>query len=173
MPGALLVVGKRPGRRRQLNHLRAGGVLVVLRDEVSGKAFLVDTGASCSVLPFSSPATPSGPPLTGADGKNIPSWGSKQLTVRFSGRPFSFTFILAAVSRPILGNDFLAAFNLMVDPAKRRVLDALSLLPLVGTPSSSPSSLVAALQPSSTEVRRLLAAFPTVCNPIRSMIIPS
>lgn len=124
----------------------------------------MDTGASCSILPHRATTRPSGPRLIGADGTEIPAWGSRQLTVCFGGRDFSFTFLLAAVSRPILGNDFLAAHNLLVDPAKKRVLDATSLQPIGGGSQSSPSRLVAALQPVAAEVRQLLASFPQVVN---------
>ena len=40
---------------------------------------------------------------------------------------FLCTFILAAVSKPILGVDFLAAHRLMVDPFSVHVLDTFTL----------------------------------------------
>lgn len=83
--------------------------------------------------------------------------------MRFGDRSFVFGFLLAAVTRPILGNDFLAANNLLVDPAQRRVLDAATLAPL-GRPmaATAASPLVAALSAAPPAVRSLLAAFPTI-----------
>jgi hypothetical protein len=40
--------------------------LLYLVDVVSGSRFLVDSGAAYSVIPFSSKAPPTGPPLRGA-----------------------------------------------------------------------------------------------------------
>ena len=98
--------GKLGGRRGQINAL--GGDLVYLHDSKTKEKFLVDTGAAVSVLPHSSQKASTGPPLSGADGKSISSWGSIKRTLNFGARAFLCTFILAAVSKPILGVDFLA-----------------------------------------------------------------
>jgi hypothetical protein len=37
--------------------------------------YLVDTGATLSIVPCSQNSSPSGPLLKGADGQPIPSWG--------------------------------------------------------------------------------------------------
>jgi len=122
--------GKRRGghqRRQLVAPAISGGQLLYLRDGFTGKVFLVDTGASRSLLPHWSNSSPSGPPLEGANGRPIPSWSTSTRAVRFGGRIFKFPFLLAAVSRPILGSDFLAAHQLAVDPARRRVIDARNL----------------------------------------------
>jgi hypothetical protein len=88
-----------------------------IKDLESGSDFLVDTGASRSVWPFQSSKQSYGPILEGADGARIPAWGARGLRVRFGKQEFSFSFIRAAVQVPILGNDFLPHFRLLVDPA--------------------------------------------------------
>ena len=90
--------------------------LIFLQDDETKQQFLVDTGAVVSVLPHRSSAPSSGPQLSGADSKTIPSWGSIHRSLTFGLHIFFVTFILAAVSRPILGLDFLAAHSLLVDP---------------------------------------------------------
>jgi hypothetical protein len=101
------VDGKRPSRRGQLNVLGTGGAsLVYLFDDCSSSNFLVDTGASRSVIPYSSSAFPSGPLLYAANGVRIKTWGLRELKLSFAGHPFTFSFILAAVDKPILGADF-------------------------------------------------------------------
>ena len=113
--------GKCLRRRRQLvAPVLSGGPLIYLRDKQSGKLFLVDTGAEYSLIPHWSQSPPSGPPLEGAAGRHIPSWGFKEQTVIFNGKSFKFNFLLAGVTRPILGNDFLAFHGLLVDPAHHR-----------------------------------------------------
>jgi hypothetical protein len=145
--------------------LPAGGILIYINDELSGKPFMVDTVATCSVLPFSSSLLPTGPRLTGADGGDIPTWGVRRLNLQFGWRQFVFPFILAAVDKNIVGVDFLARFKLLVDPSRRLVLDATSLKLVTATATStatSSPSIVAALQSVQPAVHQLLAEFRAV-----------
>ena len=71
----------------------------------------MDTGASRSVFPHHSSATPSGPRLLMADGNPVKAWGSRIIPLQFGNRRFQFSFLLAAVDRPILGADFLSSTN--------------------------------------------------------------
>jgi hypothetical protein len=73
------------------------GTLVHIQDEISGTRFLVDTGASFSILPHRSPAAAKGPRLFGPAGQPIACWGERLLHLRFQGRDFSWPFLLAAV----------------------------------------------------------------------------
>jgi hypothetical protein len=102
--------------RGQLNAV-APGELLHLSDELSGPRFLVDTGASYSIFPHQPSHPVCGPVLKGPGGQTIPCWGEKQLPVQFSGRRFTWTFLLAKVEFPILGANFLKHFNLIVDLA--------------------------------------------------------
>lgn len=101
-----------------------------IRDELSGRQFLVDTGALASVFPadlhtrMQTSAPDSAVALTAANGTAIRSYGTRQLNLRFNGHSFQWNFIIADVSRPLLGADFLAAHDLLVDVAKCRLLDA-------------------------------------------------
>jgi len=142
--------------------LSAGGSLIYVDDELSGRRFLIDTGASVSILPHRFSLLPTGPCLVGADGKDIPAWGHRNLKLRFGGREYEFQFLLAAVSTPILGVDFLAWHRLLVDPHRRCVLDATSLASLSRSSAAATSPFVASLSDCSPEVRRLLAAYPVI-----------
>jgi hypothetical protein len=86
--------------------------LIFLHDSQNNFKFLVDSGASISILPHSSSAPPKGPHLVGANGKLIPAWVRRRQTVCFAGHNFEFDFFLAAVATPIIGMDFLAKFEL-------------------------------------------------------------
>ncbi len=105
MPAALHLAGKleAPGR---LNAV-APGQLVHVTCQLSSRRFLLDTGAAYSMLPHHSPAVATGPRITGPSGSVIPCWGELSLNVMFFGRKYSWTFLLAAVSFPIIGIDFL------------------------------------------------------------------
>jgi len=140
----------------------AGGQLIYLKDQLSSDSFLVDTGAARSLLPFWSEAGPSGPALVGAGGRPILAWGTVHRTVKFGGHEFSFEFVQAAVTRPILGADFLAHHGLLVDPGRRRVLLAASLAVIGGRSGRHGGGLVAHLKEVQPEIRQLLAKYPEV-----------
>ena len=138
----------------------SGGPLIYLRDKLSGKLFLVDTGAEWTLLPHWSSSPPSGPTLEGAAGRHIPSWSFSDRTVVFGKDSFNFRFLLAGVTRPILGNDFLAAHGLLVDPARRRVLRAADLSVIGGT--GGPGGLITHLSSVDQDIRQLLSATPAI-----------
>jgi hypothetical protein len=114
LPQALWLGGKLGRRREQLNAL---GGLIFLQDLVSKQQFLVDTGAAVSVFPHRSSAATSGPLLAGADGKPISAWGKVTKKLNFGLHTFIVSFILAAVSKPILGIDFLSATACLIPGA--------------------------------------------------------
>ena len=104
--------------------------LLYLTDKLSNRRFLVDTGAAVSVFPHSSTEPSSGLPLTAANGNKISSWGTRTIPLRFGKRSFEWTFLLAAVDRPILGADWLAHNSLLVDLSAGQVLSSDSLKPI-------------------------------------------
>jgi hypothetical protein len=121
-----------------------------------------------SVFPHSGHAHKADSYLTGPDNKPIRSWGIKVISVCFGGHTSACEFVLAAVSRPILGVDFLARHKLLVDATARRVLFAASLLPLATTAATSASGcrspFLTAVSTFSSEIRSLLAAYPAVIS---------
>jgi len=102
--------------------MSVGGALFYLTDTISGRRFLVDTGAACSILPHHSNQPPANLKLVAADGRKIPTWGKKMCKINFNKADFSYTFVLAAVSQPILGIDFLKQFKLCVDVVNEKLV---------------------------------------------------
>ena len=153
------LLGKLGHRRGQLNAL---GGLIFLQDSISKKQFLVDTGAAVSVFPHRSSAATSGPMLAGADGKPISAWGRVTKTLNFGLHTFIVSFILAAVSKPILGIDFLSAHRLLVDPFSRAVLFASSLEPVGRAVAAAPSKFAASISHIVPAVRSLISSFPSI-----------
>jgi hypothetical protein len=105
---------------------------------------------------------PTGPPLSGVDGKDIPCWGHIRRGLTFGLRTFFITFLLAAIYRPILGLDFLSAHGLLVEPVGRQVLDSKTLKPL------SKSKTAATGGPRSKLITALCSIAPTVRSLPRS-----
>ncbi|GFX31192.1 retrovirus-related Pol polyprotein from transposon 297 [Trichonephila clavipes] len=95
-----------------------------LLDRKSGQKFLIDSGSEICVIP-PSPTMNKSPQsnfsLFAANNTKIPAYGMvrKELNLGLR-RPFIWTFIIADVSSPIIGADFLKHFNLLVDLKKKR-----------------------------------------------------
>lgn len=123
----------------------------------------MDTGAQRSILPHQSTAPPTGPILNTADNTTIPAWGTRDLQLHIGSQHFKFNFVLAKVSYPILGADFLSHFHLIVDVHRRQVISSKTLIPLISSCfHPTPSPLIAQLHSVPPEVRDLVTAFPTV-----------
>jgi hypothetical protein len=97
-------------------HFPANAGLIFLTDELTNDRYLVDTGATLSIVPCNQNSSPSGPLLQGADVEPIPSWVIIQKIVQFQGKLFTSNFLQAAVAGPILGIDFLRKFKVIVSP---------------------------------------------------------
>ena len=156
---------KRPARRPQklASASPAGVPLLYLKDACSGSVFLVDTGVALSVFPHSSASPSSGPPLVAADGRSIPSWGCRILKLDFNGVKFSHKFVLAGVSSPIIGLDFLRDYALLMDTAGSRILTSASgELSESHVPAIVPKICPVSLAIFSPALQQLLEKFPTV-----------
>jgi hypothetical protein len=105
----------------------APGLLVHIVDQLTGRRFLVDTGASYSIFPHQSSSPLFGPSLTGPSGKRISCWGEQLMELSFHGRRFTWTFLLADVQFAIIGIDFLRSHQLLVNPSTNRLVDTASL----------------------------------------------
>jgi hypothetical protein len=105
----------------------APGQLVHIVDQLTGRRFFIDTGASYSIFPHRSMSPPSSPTLPSVNGQRIPCWGKRPVQLNFHGRRFEWTFLLADVTFAIIGVDFLCSHKRFVDPAANRLVDTASL----------------------------------------------
>ena len=105
--------------------------LYYLIDKRSGITFLVDTGATLSVFPatFADIAIRQRSPtaLSAGNGSAIPTYGKKRINVTIGSSTIPWDFILAKVTRPLLGADFLRHYGLLIDVRNQRLIDATSL----------------------------------------------
>ena len=139
-----------------------------LRDKISGRLFLVDSGADISVFPaaekdlFSAVSSS----LRAANGTPIKTFGNCTKTLEFEGAPpFQHKFVVAKVSRPILGVDFFSLNNLVIDPAGRRIirLESSSSLPAVVVHAEK--SIFGITTPNDDQYMEILLQFPAVLQP--------
>lgn len=102
-----------------------------LKDKKTNLSFLIDTGANISVIPRkrSEILKPTAFKLYAANNTEIATFGEKTLDLDFSlRRPFRWKFIVAAVSKPIIGADFLKHHHLLVDLAGKCLIDKITNL---------------------------------------------
>ncbi|GBN81497.1 hypothetical protein AVEN_37312-1 [Araneus ventricosus] len=100
-----------------------------LYDRSTGFRFLIDSGAAVSCLPrrLTKFRVAQDTTLYAANGSAIKCYGTKQINLGLR-RKFSWCFLIADISHPIIGNDFLERFELLIDIKNRRLIDSLTFL---------------------------------------------
>ncbi|XP_012939641.1 uncharacterized protein LOC106012155 [Aplysia californica] len=142
-----------------------------MTDNITGRRFLVDTGAQVSVIPatqLDKHTGTCGPPLLAANGSNIATYGMRIIPIRTKDRVFTARFVVADVKRPLLGADFLRRHNLLVNVRGLQVINADSLAIY---PCSTHRVANASIQelvpvaPQSNKFRKVLSEFPQILQP--------
>lgn len=100
--------------------------LLHVADVVSGKIFLVDTGAECSILArrdCSKFIPVHGDNLQAANGTTIATCGKCKLTIDFQlDHAFIWNFYLSNLSYNLIGADFLRHYHLLPDLTNQRLV---------------------------------------------------
>ncbi|GFT16325.1 transposon Tf2-11 polyprotein [Trichonephila clavipes] len=139
-----------------------------LLDRKSGQKFLIDSGSEICVIP-PSPTMNKSPQsnfsLFAANNTKIPAYGMvrKELNLDLR-RPSIWTFIIADVSSPIIGADFLKHFNLIIDLKKKRLVDVETSLftSCVFSNIVQPSILTV---DANISFKNILSEYPDLSNP--------
>nr|VZI02162.1 unnamed protein product [Spirometra erinaceieuropaei] len=140
-----------------------------LWDRIAGAKFLVDSGAEVSVVP-PTPAerkTRSSFCLTAANNSSISTFGQRSITLDLGlVRIFRWVLIIADVSVALIGADFLAHFNLLVDLKNRRLVDCITDLHARCKSNVNPCVNPFTVMPiSDCPFHSLLRQFPRLTNP--------
>ena len=117
--------------------------------------FLIDTGAVVSLLPPETisklkPHTRiSNIRLKTADNSPLKVFGecTLNLTSRQIRRAFHWNFVIANVSQPIIGSDFLTHHNLLVDCANNKIIDPLTNISKSCITTNSENGSLSAISP--------------------------
>ena len=136
---------------------------------------IIDTGASVSIVPrsFVNGVTihPTGVSLSTANGQPIKVHGEAHLDISLPDlrRQFPWIFIIADVSNPILGLDFLSFYGIIINCKKQQLSDPLTNLVINLTKVISSPEVIningIANQPSF--VSDLLKTYPSLISPQR------
>ena len=116
-------------------------------DSNSNQYFLVDTGSALSIVPPSrSDRNQNGNQrLVAANGTPIKSFGTRRMELRLGLQKYSWKFIIADVTQPIIGGDFLRSHSLLVDLARERVIRSDNYKVITGSASPRTSPQIASL----------------------------
>lgn len=141
-----------------------------ITDRTTKVQYLVDTGSDLCVFPRSAtkmPCTKTRYELTAANGTVIHTYGPLQLHLDLGlRRTFSWQFIIADVSKPIIGVDFLSFYNLLVDCRNQRLIDGTTSLS-VSVPRLEIPEGISSIKSISgdSEYHDILREYPEVTKP--------
>ena len=143
------------------------GRLFYVQDRSTSLRFLVDTGAQVSIVPPTrvERSTQLGNYcLKAINGSEIPTFGQRSLTLDIGlRRTFRWVFVIADISQPILGADFLYHFGLLVDIRNSTLSDSNTKLMVQGVVCPDHSSTGITRCPNNSDpYSKLLAEFPSV-----------
>lgn len=134
--------------------------------------FLIDTGSDLCVYPRNRVL---GRPekttyvLSAANGSPIFTYGPVNLSLDLGlRREFAWRFVVADVSQPIIGVDFLAHYGLLVDVRRRQLSDGTTTLAVPGQLSTGPPGHIKVVSHDSNPTSRfkaLFASFPEIIRP--------
>lgn len=139
-----------------------------VKELISGLHFLIDTGANVSVLPVKSARREKITPseyLYAANGSRIPSYGERTMTLNIGlRRPYMCNFVIAEVTRPILGADFLHKHQLTVDIHGQRLIDKKTGISVAGNVTATSVSSINTVD-DQQPYHDLLAKYPDITRP--------
>ncbi|KAJ8394428.1 hypothetical protein AAFF_G00046390 [Aldrovandia affinis] len=160
---------KREGRRSVVA-LSAGDSsrLLFIRDTISNRRFLCDTGAQRerhSRFGDGHHEREHGPQLATADSSPIRSYGVRSVELCFGGQRFIWDFVVASIAFHLLGADFLCAHGLLVDMKNNCLVDAQTFTSFACTRGEAVYSGLSSLLSEEDQYLRLLAEFPDLTQP--------
>ena len=133
----------------------------------------MDTGSALSILPsgFVIATRPNNHPLIAANGTPIKSFGTRQIELQLGLQKYTWRFIVADITQPILEGDFLRSHSLLVDLANKRLIRTDNMKMIKGSCSPHQSFHISSLT-SSNKFSSLLRNRPTLTTPTFSCSLP-
>jgi hypothetical protein len=157
-----------------VNKLSAGSTpLLHVFDANSNRYFLVDTGSALSIVPPGrSDSQRTGTlRLVAANGSPIKSFGTRRMELLLGKQKYTWRFIVADVTQPIIGSDFLRSHSFLVDLARERLIRADNFKMISGSIAPQSSPQIASLS-SVGEFAALLHKRPGLTTPTFSASLP-
>ncbi|GFN87764.1 Pol polyprotein [Plakobranchus ocellatus] len=141
---------------------------LIITDSITGRYFLVETGAQVSVIPptwHERHFGQRGQALQAANGTTISTFGSRDVKLRFHGTTYEARLIIVDVKRLLLGADFFRRHNLLVDLNGQRLIEADSYLSSPCSTSRVIKTELAPIERDCNKFRKVLQEFPALLQP--------
>ena len=161
----MFLFGKRPGRPEVVAASVGHTACLFVRDTLSGGRFLVDSGWDISTFPASIQDRKSGitePSCTAANGSSINIYGKRVMSIQFGNHRFTWTFFIADIPQPLIGADFLASYDLLVDNRRRRLVDGKRLNAISAEVSTEKSYGLNAVSQLDNPYSKIIQEFPAI-----------
>lgn len=142
---------------------------LVITEQATKRGFLIDTGSDLCCYPYRLLSVrrlqKSNHVLSAANGSDIKTYGLLKLVLNLGlRRAFSWSFVIADVSMPIIGNDFLAYYHLLPDCKLKRLVDGTTGLHAPAGALAVPQCSVKAVS-AEQPFAALLDQFPGITKP--------
>lgn len=144
-----------------------------VKDRASNIDYLIDTGSDICVFPIYAikehrTRDKSDYQLSAANGSAIDTYGYIQLNLNLGlRRNFPWRFVVANVTKPIIGVDFLSFYQLIVDIRNQKLIDSLTNVSTVTRVATS-STLVSSVKiptGGNSRYHAILSEFPEITRP--------
>ncbi|XP_051156384.1 uncharacterized protein LOC127278627, partial [Leptopilina boulardi] len=154
-----------------INAASGGGFLsrrIFISDRNSSDLFLIDTGADLCVYPrqkVKGSVKKCEYELFAANGTPIATYGTVALDLDLSlRRSFKWSFVVADVSKPIIGMNFLSYYGLLIDPQNQKLIDSITGLSTAGCSARKEVFSVKTIVGNSV-FHQLLSKYPDLTRP--------
>jgi hypothetical protein len=170
MHRALYVAAGKRGRQSLMaaSNCSTSASRLYVTDRLTKTSFLVDTGADLCLYPCSrlrDRRTRTSYELFAANGTTVHTYGCITLRLDLGlRRQFSWRFVVADVTGPIIGSDFLSFYSLLVDSRHRRLIDNITNRTVSGAPVRTDGGHIKVLAGSS-RYDTMLLDFPDIIRP--------
>ncbi|XP_023713480.1 uncharacterized protein LOC111867671 [Cryptotermes secundus] len=161
--------GKLTQQTSSAAHVCATTGRLFITDRVNKRQFLVDTGSDISVYPrrlVHRRMERTNYDLCPANGTTIHTYGWLPLSLNLGlSREFTWRFVVADVTHPIIGVDFLSHFGFLVDYRNNRIQGGVTSL---SAPASAADALIPSVKTISNDTPNdILTEFPDLKRPAR------
>lgn len=140
-----------------------------IQDAESNLRYLIDTGADISVLPRRNDEKNKASNsfvLYAANNTKIRTYGTRVINCNIGlRRRFLWSFIVADVTQPIIGSDFLKHFGLLVDMKNNQLIDSTTKLKVSGFCSLQPTLSLKVIPDGPGECNSIVSDFIDVTTP--------
>jgi hypothetical protein len=140
-----------------------------ITDRHSKIQFLVDTGSDLCVYPRSmlrDRRARANYELSAANGSSIATYGWVNLCLDFGlRRDFKWRFVVADVTKPIIGVDFINYYKLIIDCPNKRIIDDLTNLFTIASSAQQNGISSIKVPTGITRFHKLLDYFPDLIRP--------